>query len=396
MISMPRGLLVGLAALFSAYHVVLGLYSLAIPASPWPSVVAMALYGAATAVSLAPSAAMRMPVGMAAANVGVTAFGLVLVLTQLDPADDNGYATWIVGAVGTLMTITVVRQRPLFAWLGLGVMLVSVLIWSRDILSLPALGAVGGPIWVGVAQATTTAIVRAARDATLFEQAEQRAAEWHAQEEAEFFERKVRLGQMKRVVEPMLRRIVMSDGRLGDGDRQECLHLEAAMRDEIRGRRLLDDAVRREVLAARRRGVEVTLLDDGGIDDLDRTEHARVTAVIAKQIGETTADRVVVRTGHADDEVAVTIVGLRAAPESDGSVLDDDAQLDLWLEVPREDAPDAAARAIGADTDSGSGSGTDTGASAGTATSSGASAGTGATGGRGPAPTGATPAFPPE
>jgi hypothetical protein len=342
MISMPRVLLVGLAAIFSAYHVVLALNAIGAPASPWPSVVALALYGAATALSLAPSRSLRMPAGIAAANVAVSAVGLILVLTQLNPAANNGYATWIIGAVGTLMTITVVRQRPVFAWVGIGFMLVAVLIWSRDIFAFPELGAVGGPIWVAVAQATTNAIGRAARDATLFEQAEQRAAEWHAQEEAEFFERRVRLGQMNRLVAPMLRRIVTSGGALDDEDRRECLHLEAAMRDEIRGRRLLDDAVRREVLAARRRGVEVTLLDDGGIDDLDRAEHARVTAVIAKEIGETTADRVVVRTANHDDEVAVTIVGLRAAENEgapDAGDFDDEAQLDLWLEVPRARGP---------------------------------------------------------
>jgi hypothetical protein len=338
MISTPRILLVGLAAIFSAYHVVLGIYALSVPPTPWPSVVAMALYGAATAVSLAPSRSIRMPPGMAAINLAVSTVGLMLVLTPLDPADDNGYATWIVGAVGTLMTITVVRQRPWFAWSGIAIMILTVLLWSHDIFELPALGAIGGPIWVGVAHATTVAIVRATRDARLFERAEQRAAEWHAQEEAEFFERRVRLAQMNRVVEPMLRLIVTTEGRLSEADQQECLHLEAAMRDEIRGRRLLDDAVRREALAARRRGVEVTLLDDGGIDDLDRGEHARVTAVIAQQIGESTADRVVVRTAHHDDDVAVTIVGLRAADVAGGADPEEEAELDLWLEVPRRAA----------------------------------------------------------
>ena len=287
----------------------LGISALDVPASPGPAIVAMALYGAATVLSLAPGAPLRMPVGIAAANVAVAAVGLILVFTQLDPAQSNGYATWIIGAVGTLMTITVVRQRPWFGWTGLAVMVLGVLLWSGDPLELPVLGAVGGPIWAGVAHATTVSIARSSRDARLFEQAEQRAAEWQAQEEAEFFERRVRLGQMNRQVAPMLRLIVTTDGRLSEDARRECLHLEAAMRDEIRGRRLLDDRVRHEVMAARRRGVEVTLLDDGGIDDLDRAAHARVTAVIAQQIGETTADRVVVRTVHDDQEVAVTIVG---------------------------------------------------------------------------------------
>jgi hypothetical protein len=38
MITVPRGLVLGLAALFSAYHVVLGIYSLGVPTSPLPAI----------------------------------------------------------------------------------------------------------------------------------------------------------------------------------------------------------------------------------------------------------------------------------------------------------------------------------------------------------------------
>ncbi|MFB2584810.1 hypothetical protein [Herbiconiux liukaitaii] len=336
MISLPRRLLVGLAAAFSMFHIVLALYTIDMPAAPGPSFVAMALYGAATALTLAPWPTLSIPIWLAAGNIGVTTVGLILVLSQLDPTAQNGYATWIIGAVGTLMTITAVRQRPWFAWGGIAVMVVSALVWTGDPLELPALGAIGGPVWVAVAHATTISIVRASRDARLLELAEQRAAEWQAREEAEFFERRLRLAQMDAEVAPMLRRIVTDDAELTEEERRECLHLEAAMRDEIRGRRLLDDRVRNAVRDARRRGVEVTLLDDGGIDDLDRAAHARVTAVIAKEIGETTADRVVVRTAHDDEEVAVTIVGLRDAdPALAAEGLEEEPELDLWLEVPR-------------------------------------------------------------
>ncbi|MDO9395880.1 MAG: hypothetical protein Q7T71_04995 [Herbiconiux sp.] len=337
-IALPRILLVGLAAVFSAFHVVLGVSTLDVPQNPVPSIVAMALYAVATALSLALSPRVRMPAAVAAGNLAVAAVGLLLVLSQLDPDQHNGYATWIVGAVGTLMTITVVRLRPSFAWAGIAILIAAVLIWARDPLDLPALGAIGGPVWVAVGHATTVTIARASRETRRYERAEQRAAEWHAQEEAEFFERRVRLAQMNRQVAPMLRRIVTGDGMLDEEARRECLHLEAAMRDEIRGRRLLDDGVRQEVLAARRRGVEVTLLDDGGIDDLDRAAHARITAAIARQLGHTTADRVVVRTAQHDTEVAVTIVGLRDPDPAARAAGDDEAELELWVELPRTES----------------------------------------------------------
>ena len=58
--------------------------------------------------------------------------------------------------------------------------------------------------------------------------------------------------------------------------------LEAAIRDEIRGRMLLTDAVRAEVQRARERGTTVTLLDEGGIDDLDEATRDRVLSRLAE------------------------------------------------------------------------------------------------------------------
>jgi hypothetical protein len=333
-ITVPRSVIVSLAALFSGYHIVLGLYSLNVPRSPWPALIAMVLFAVVTALSLRPSRSGRMPAVVAAFDLAVSGVVLLLVLSQLDPRQENGYATWVIAAVATLMTIVVVRQRPWFAWVGIGVLVFAVLVWSEQPLDLTTLGVVGGAVWVGVAHAVTISLARASRDAVRYSVAEQRTAEWQAQEEAEFFERRIRLAHMNRLAGPMLRRIVASGGRLDPSERLECLHLEAAMRDEIRGRRLLDDEVRREVMAARRRGVEVTLLDDGGIDDLDGTELSRITAVIAREIGATTADRVVVRTAPHDETVAVTIVGLRN-PYPDAVADDGEDDLELWLEVPR-------------------------------------------------------------
>ena len=59
MITIPRLLILALGALFSGYHIVLGLYALAVPVSPWPSIVAMGLYACATLISLWPSSPTR-------------------------------------------------------------------------------------------------------------------------------------------------------------------------------------------------------------------------------------------------------------------------------------------------------------------------------------------------
>lgn len=110
----------------------------------------------------------------------------------------------------------------------------------------------------------------------MLEAAERAAASWRAAEEAHLTEREVRLEQTRALAADMLLRIAEPGPGLTDEERRECRLLEAAVRDEIRGRRLLDDEVRRLVLDARRRGVTVSVLDDGGLDRTSEGESRRV------------------------------------------------------------------------------------------------------------------------
>ena len=57
---------------------------------------------------------------------------------------------------------------------------------------------------------------------------------------------------------PMLWLIILRNGELTEVQRQECFYFEAAIRDEIRGRALLNDRVRTQVMSASRRGSFVT------------------------------------------------------------------------------------------------------------------------------------------
>ena len=154
---------------------------------------------------------------------------------------------------------------------------------------------------------------------------------------------------------PMLRIIESTGGELTDEQRQECLNLEGAIRDEIRGRSLLNDAMRREVMAARRRGVAVTLFDEGGLDDLDDRSRDAVLNTLAEALRTTSAQRVIARTAPAESDIAVTVVGLSAVPELAGLATaadrggshgydgagpgyeddEDDEEVALWLEIPR-------------------------------------------------------------
>jgi hypothetical protein len=338
MISSPRFIVIGLAALFSAYHLVLALSSISVPRDPAPVVVAMVIYAAVTAVSLWAPTAKRMPGWNAALTVAVGPVLSILVLSQLDPRAANGYATWFVAGVFTLLVITTVRGQPVFAWIGVGVTVAAIVVWA-DPLALIVTGVFGGAMWVAIAHALSIALVRAEQDAAQYARAGIKAAEWHANQEALLYERRRRLEQMDKLAAPMLRRIVASGGDLGADERRECLPLEAAIRDEIRGRLLLTDDVRAEVMAARRRGVHVTMLDDGGLDALPEMDRLAALAELVDVVGGIDADRLIIRTGTENSDTAVSVVGLRETGD-DGTAAalgddDGDDEVTLWHEIRR-------------------------------------------------------------
>ena len=342
-IGVPRYLVVGLAGLFSAYLLVLAVYTIDQPRHQSPIFVAMALFALATVVSLLPFGPKRMPIWMAAFNFAIVIAITLLVANELDFArpGGTGYASWYVAASGILLTITSTRGRPTFAWLGIGFLVVHTItiVGPAGPAGLLSLGIVGSASWVAVSHVMSTALTKASKDAQRFALAEREATDWQAAQEAHVYERQFRLGQTSAMALAMLRIIQERDGDLTDEQRQECLHLEGAIRDEIRGRKLLNDAVREEVMSARRRGATVTLLDEGGIDDLSEVELDRVLNRLAQAIHDTDADKVIARTVPEGSDVAVTVVGLRSAGDGQAVALGQDSleddEVDLWLEIPR-------------------------------------------------------------
>lgn len=344
-IAVPRYVTVGLGAVFSAYILLLALSSIESGASPALYFSAMVIYAAATIVSLS-SIPRRMPRTVAIANVLVCIALPIMVTSQLLPEHRIGtdYSTWYVAAIGTLMVITSARGHILAAWLGIAVLVAHSLLWAGPA-ALLALGVPGSVLWVGISHMLQKSLRKAEKDARAYGIAEREAAEWQAAQEAHVSERQVRLGQTGRKAIPMLRHIAGSGAELTLGQRKECLYLEGAIRDEIRGRTLLDDAVREQVMIARRRGATVNLLDEGGIDDLDPLELARVHMAIAHAIQGSAADTIIVRTVPEGSDIAVTVVGLRRAdsPNATGginllghsSAESDEPEIDLWLEIPR-------------------------------------------------------------
>lgn len=348
MIRISRYTMLALAALFSLYNVFRGVITLGVPDSPWPSVAAMVIYIVATTISLWPTAPVQMSLRLANFNLATAIVLCLLVSSELDPTNNNGYATWHVASVGTLMTITAARRREWTAWVGVAFLAVQSVFWAvtgspdsdepigsrllAGIGTSAEIGVTGSIVWVAFSIVIARALARAGRDAEKLVLAERAAVNWQAAQDAHFTERARRLDDASRLAGPTLRRIVLSGGDLSPTEREEARLLEAGLRDEIRGRRLLNDDVRREVLAARRRGTTVSLLDEGTMDDLPQAEMDRVLAVVAESVASTKTERLIIRTAPIDSAAAVTLVGLsKPAPGSD----DPDDDVDLWREVPR-------------------------------------------------------------
>jgi hypothetical protein len=339
-ITVPRYLIIGLAAVFSAYHLLLATVSLGVPREKGPYVAAMVLYAIATAASLWPSKTPRMPIWLAAFNAAVALVVPLLVTSQLNKVVGDSYAAWHTAAIGTLMVITSTRRRHAFAWIGIGALVVETIAWS-GVGGLLTYGVIGSAAWVGLSHALSRSLSKASRDTRQYALAEREAVEWRAAQEAHVSERQFRLGQTSRMSLPMLQQIVAAGGELTDSQRRECLYLEGAIRDEIRGRKLLNDRVREQVMVARRKGTTVTLLDEGGIDDLDDDELERVLNRLAEAIRDTKTGKLIARTVPEGSDIAVTVVGLSSADDGHASALgrlgadDEEDEVDLWLEIPR-------------------------------------------------------------
>lgn len=341
-IAVPRYVIVGIAALFSGYHLVLALYTIDQPRNPVPVFIAMVLYAGASILSLLPGRS-PMPMWMAALNFAVVVLITLLVAGELtfNRPGGTGYASWYVAASGTLLTITSTRGRHIFAWLGIAFLVVHTIAVVGPVgpAGLLSLGIVGSASWVAVSHILSIALARASRDARRFTTAEREATDWQAAQDAHLHERQARLAQTSTMALGMLRQILSSGGNLTAEQREECLHLENAIRDEIRGRRLLNDAVRDEVMVARRRGATVTLLDEGGLDELTDAELERVLSRLAVAIHKTDADKIIARTVPEGSDVAVTVVGLYSVADHESVALGRDSlvedEVDMWLEIPR-------------------------------------------------------------
>lgn len=329
-----RGVATALAVGFAVYFAARGIWWIVQPTAPLLLVTAIAIYVAVVLMAILMHVAIdvRMPLWTATLALISAVVIPPLVTLSMDPgARAAPFATWYIGGLGLLAVVCVVRRRYWVGWAILGVLVVaaSVALGIEDAFTL---GVVGSIVWVVVAHLLVMFWERAVRDTERLAGIQQAVSAWHATQQVRQRERRVRTQFALAVAGPILTRTVAARGALTDEERLAARLAEGQLRDELRGANLLNDAVRSAITQARRRGVAVTVFDEGGLEGVSESRRAEIRDELADVLTTAKTGRLIIRAAR-DVKTAVTVVG-----RTGSGVSQDDDAVDLWHEIMREPA----------------------------------------------------------
>lgn len=309
MLSLSR-LSLSLAALgFGLYHFFLGLVNLGEYENLPLALTASLIYLAALGASVLDKPGLKMRPVTAFVNMAAVVTVPQLVFVALGEVRQGSYATWQIAAVSTLLAIMSVRQYQLLAWVGMLVLAFEVVMWGGAEVIFNS-GLFGGFLLVLVAQAAAWAIRASAAEAERFRSRAYEIDTATTASTAARAERKQRLERTLAEVRPMMELILHKKGKLSAAEREQALITEAELRDQIRGRSLITAEIIDAVRTARRSGVEVQLLDDGGLDDLAEKDRESMLSQVAAHLRSVKEGKVVVRASQGDSW-RLTIAAIR-------------------------------------------------------------------------------------
>lgn len=297
------------ALAFGFYHAVLGFLNLQNYENQAFVWAALALYVAGLGLSVFTVGKLELPRWIAVFNLSAAVLVPLLVTAAKVIGEPNPYTTWYVAAIGTLLAITAVRGHTNTAWIGIGFLITEVLV-AGGLGALFQSGLIGSVMLVLGAQASARALssnevlVRQFRDRAITTEAATAA------KSAARLEREARIKSTLSGVLPQLEKIVSSKGELSLADRKLAALTEAQLRDQIRGRSLNHPELVEETRKARERGVEVQLLDDGGMDQLSDDEAGELLTRVATELSKVNQGKVVIRS-VAGEDWHLTIAAIR-------------------------------------------------------------------------------------
>lgn len=247
---------------------------------------------------------------------------IIIGLPASDLLPNGSYQTWFVGGVSTLLAILTTRGWPVLSWIGLGLLWAQVIFWGGT-QTIFTVGLVGAVLVVSASYAVGLALDNIRRrTAESVWQATQTATRT-AQVMARRLERQKTTQSTLLTAQPLLEVIVETSGKLAEPAKAEALLMEARLRDEIQGRALLTDGVRVAVREARKRGVEVSLIDEDGLDRAPADVLEDIHQSIIHAVKNTASGKITIKAPKGESYL-VSIIATR--PEA--------ASPDLWLRLP--------------------------------------------------------------
>jgi len=321
MLRVPTWLLSFFGLIFGLFHAVLGIVWINKNDRPEIVIVALVAYVAILIPTIAVGRSRAMPKLIAVVDVVICALIPLAINTQLNPAHLTDYATWYVLGVGTILGGMAVRGQRMLAWFGLIILVGEIATWG-GLESLASTGLPGVLSLLVTGHAVSVGVERAVASTTELNRLAEVSAAETASMEAASQVRSTLLEKTLRTALPALNLIAALGGSLTEQQKSEALLLEAGLRDEIRGEALLNDAMRKAIKDARQRGVEVLVLDEGGLSGLSETEREIILNRAAASFVNVSAGRLTVRAPQGE-EWRITVVAVRPGHSAP----------DLWLKL---------------------------------------------------------------
>lgn len=321
MINLQRIAVTSVAILFALFHAVIGALS-------WEQYDDVALLGVSIAIyliTLTLSVLLRSGLAMGWLLAVVAVVGAVGTAVTANAGIGEGqtgtYASWYVGGMGVLLGVVAVRGQAIFAWIA-AILVTLVVVGEAGVTGILTSGVVGMVVLIAAGQGTARALSRADRELAELQASEKASQIAITSSESSARERRNRLQNVLSLALPALKQISAKSGKLKESERAALVNLEANLRDEIRGRLLVNDEIRDAVTAARDRGIQVLLLDEGGLEALTENERNHVLAKVAAGINSVKAGKVTVRSPRGESFV-ITVVATRPGTSAP----------DLWLRL---------------------------------------------------------------
>jgi hypothetical protein len=296
-------------ALFVLGNITFTLTTLDRVASPWPCILAALMVSAAAVPIIVPHPD-PFPLEWTLWVLIAVASSTALVSWQLDATANPGREAWHFGANTWLLFFLALRGRPFFGWFGFVVMTAITVWWAVDVGRGPLGGLSLMQTHAGILLVGTLfrgALRRASRRINSLNARSLELAAAAASSDAEQDIRRQRVAELAEIATPLLAKIARSS-QVRASERIEYLLAEATLRDSVRARSLHLPEIAAATAEARRRGVEVTLLDDRGGGLPNPVAMRRLTDRITESLSHVERGRLTVRLAPTGRETAVSIV----------------------------------------------------------------------------------------